>query len=144
MGALLLTLQLMLIALLLWPWQPPQITLWALLPVLAGVALGVWTLMYNRPGNFNLRPAVKPGAQLITRGPYRWVRHPMYSTLFLFGIAAVMVYPLAGKLACFFLLMLVLLVKSQVEERALRESFSDYPAYASRTGKFIPRMRHRG
>jgi len=37
----------------------------------AGALLGAWTLLHNRPGNFNIRPVPKPGAVLATGGPYR-------------------------------------------------------------------------
>src|SRR4029450_4206361 len=49
--------------------------------VAAGVALGIWAVTANRPGNFNIRPEPKSGGQLVQTGPYRYLRHPMYSAL---------------------------------------------------------------
>jgi protein-S-isoprenylcysteine O-methyltransferase Ste14 len=51
--------------------------------VAAGIAIGVWALTANRPGNFDIRPEPKPGGQLVTRGPYAYVRHPMYLAVML-------------------------------------------------------------
>ena len=41
------------------------------------VTLAIWTLTVNRPGNFRIVPDPKTGGQLITSGPYHWIRHPM-------------------------------------------------------------------
>ena len=51
--------------------------------VAASVTLAAWTLIHNRPGNFNIRPAPKPQGVLVTSGPYRWIRHPMYTSVVL-------------------------------------------------------------
>ena len=56
-------------AMLLWPadWR------WNGLAIafgLAALALGLWVFVFNRPGNFNIRPEPRSGAQLITSGPY--------------------------------------------------------------------------
>src|SRR5659263_263910 len=57
--------------------------------LLAGtsVVLAAWTLVYNRPGNFNIRPTPKVHGVLVTTGPYRWIRHPMYTSVLLGGAA---------------------------------------------------------
>ena len=53
--------------------------------LLAGVsvALAVVTLLYNQPGNFNIRPTPKTWGTLVTSGPYHWIRHPMYTSVLL-------------------------------------------------------------
>lgn len=45
----------------------------------ASIALAIWTLVHNQPGNFNIRPTPKTWGTLVTTGPYRWIRHPMYT-----------------------------------------------------------------
>ena len=66
-----------------WGWSGAGFALGAL-----AVALVLWVFAHNRPGNFNIRPEPKEGARLVTGGPYRWVRHPMYVALLL-GMAGV-------------------------------------------------------
>lgn len=51
----------------------------AFMLALASVALATWTMAHNRLGNFNIRPAPKAHGLLVTTGPYRWIRHPMYT-----------------------------------------------------------------
>ncbi len=136
---LLVALQLALIAALIVTTRPTSPLLVPAIALLViGAALGLWTLSANRWGNFNIRPEVKHGARLITSGPYRWIRHPMYAAI-LIGIAAFLALdPSVARSALFAALVVVLVVKSQREEQNLRAAFADYGAYAARTARFIP------
>lgn len=100
----------------------------ALLPALGSLALTVWTLWHNRLGNFNIHPAPKDGARLITTGPYRWIRHPMYSALLLGAAALAWVAGSVSAWSAWAALAVVLLVKSRLEERWLRQV---HPGYAA-------------
>jgi protein-S-isoprenylcysteine O-methyltransferase Ste14 len=130
--------QFALIAALLWPvpGYRSEALVWALL--LGGAALGLWTLTANRLGNFNIRPEVKAGARLVTNGPYRTIRHPMYTALLLFLGGIALAYGSAMKAVLFAALVLVLWAKSRVEERNMNAAFSEYAAYQARTRRFIP------
>lgn len=139
-GRLLVAAQFALIGWLIWPltpqlWSPPALALLA-----ASIVLGLWTLFHNPPGNFNIRPEPKASAQLVTAGPYRYMRNPMYSALLLFAAAEVLAYRDLWKIACWLALALVLLAKVLLEERWLRSLFPGYAAYAKRVRRFIPRV----
>lgn len=137
-GRLLVALQFALIGWLIWPLTPQAWSPSALALLACAVALGLWTIFHNRPGNFNIRPEPKPAGTLITSGPYRYMRNPMYSALLLFAAAEVLAYRDLWKIACWILLALVLLGKALLEERGLRALFPGYAAYASRVRRFIP------
>lgn len=109
-------------------------------PMLAGTALllGLWALTANRPGNFNIRPVPRPGGELVRHGPYRWVRHPMYTSLLLAGAAAGRLAADNGTWLAYAGLVAVLLVKSGVEERGLVARYPDYQDYRRGTRRFIP------
>ena len=83
-------------------------------------------------------PAPMPSAELVERGIYRFIRHPIYTGLILaaLGGSIYTVSPLALGLTA--LLAVVLDLKSRREEIWLRERFPEYKAYAARTRKFIP------
>jgi protein-S-isoprenylcysteine O-methyltransferase Ste14 len=89
-------------------------------------------------GNFNIRPLPRAGGQLIQHGPYRWIRHPMYSALLLAGLAAARV---AGDVETWLVLValaVVLVIKANVEERGMTERYPAYSEYRQRTRRFVP------
>ncbi len=118
----------------------------AALPVIAAAALGAWALSANRPGNFNIRPEAKSGGHLVTGGPYRYIRHPMYLAVlvatagFVAGYADFSTWRAAdlARSIAWLGLAIVLHVKSRVEERALHAMHPGYAAYAQRTRRIIP------
>ncbi len=141
-GSLLVALQLLLIALL-GVWAAPEFFALRAPPlawVLAGtgIALGLWTLAYNRPGNFHIRPAPHRQGRLICDGPYRWVRHPMYSAILCCALAgALAIAALSGWLAAG-ALGAVLVVKLGMEEVLLLRKYAEYDAYRARTWRLLP------
>ena len=94
--------------------------------------------MHNRLGNFNIVPDIKEDAELITTGPYRYIRHPMYSSLF-FGMLGVVCY-LSHWLNWVFLgvLILVLYLKASREERLWSDHHEGYRHYRMTSKYFIP------
>jgi protein-S-isoprenylcysteine O-methyltransferase Ste14 len=78
---------------------------------------------------------------LVTRGPYRIVRHPVY--LGEIGICAGLVIgaPTAWNLTCGALLLGAQLVRMRLEERALEHEFPAYAAYAAATPRLLPAFR---
>lgn len=120
-----------------WPVVPHAWPLTLFLLAMA-VVLGIWTLGYNRWGNFNIRPELRTGARLVTGGPYRWIRHPMYASVLL-GVGAV-TYADARlwRVLLLVALLLVLIAKAAREEDYLRAAFPEYAAYAARTWRLVP------
>jgi protein-S-isoprenylcysteine O-methyltransferase Ste14 len=130
--------QLISLILLVWPWSALKFSALGITLLALGIGLGMWTLAFNRIGNFNIRPEPKADATLITRGPYRFIRHPMYAALLVFSSGIACWYSTWSKVACLVGLGVVLYVKSRVEETALRRAFPEYKAYTQRTWRFIP------
>jgi protein-S-isoprenylcysteine O-methyltransferase Ste14 len=137
-GQLLVAAQFALIAWLVWPLTPQTWSLPALALLGCAGGLGVWALVHNRPGNFNIRPEPKASGRLVTGGPYRFMRNPMYSALLLFAAAEIVAYGDSWKIACWLALALVLFAKAKLEERGLRAQFPGYAEYARRVRRFIP------
>src|SRR3989337_2375469 len=52
--------------------------------------LGLWAIGTMGIGNFNVTPDVKQRARLVTSGPYRLIRHPMYTALLAGALALVL------------------------------------------------------
>lgn len=105
---------------------------------LCGVAIGLLTLSANRPGNFNIRPEPKEHSQLVKTGPYRWVRHPMYSSVLLLAAgASFWLMSLIGAVL-WLALLAVLTTKASLEETWLLQRYSEYAAYRTQTWRLVP------
>ncbi len=88
--------------------------------------------------SFSVMPEPTREGELVTRGIYRHVRHPMYLAVLLCGLAACLAYGSALKWGLLALLAGVLIAKIRREERLLLARFEDYAAYRLRTKALIP------
>ncbi len=104
----------------------------------SGIILGLWAVFSMGRGNLNVSPAVRENASLVQRGPYRWVRHPMYTALLLFMLSYVIAEVTALSVQLWCGLLLVLIVKSFYEESLLAQRFPSYAQYKLRTWRFVP------
>ncbi len=86
-------------------------------------------------------PVPKSGSGLVTSGLYGVIRHPIYTGLLTGGVGLVALGASVWHLAVWVALAVLLAVKSRWEERMLAAEHPDYAAYASRTGRFLPRVR---
>lgn len=100
--------------------------------------VGLWALLANRPGNFNIHPTPHAQGKLVAHGPYRWIRHPMYTAVSLLGLACVLARGSSLSWLLWLVLSLVLLVKALLEERWMAALHPDYAHYQARTHRFIP------
>ncbi len=139
-GRLLVVLQFGLLALLGWRAMaaPSAISVQVVSLLTASGLLALWALAANRPGNFNIRPTPRHGGTLITSGPYRWIRHPMYASVLLAAAAATWKAFETADALLWLALLGVLLAKAAIEERALLRRFPDYQDYRVRTTRFVP------
>lgn len=105
--------------------------------VVAGLALAVWARLHLGR-NWGMPMTEKAEPELVTSGPYRFVRHPIYTGLLLGMVGTALATSLLGLLAVA-ALGAYFLHAATVEERNLTATFpSAYPAYRARTKKLIP------
>ena len=116
-----------------------------------GVALGfvavpaAWWVFRSIGRNVSETVLVKERHELVTCGPYRWIRHPLYATglLALAGIG-LMLASWVILLLTLIALLAIRLVVIPLEEKALTARFGEaYRDYACRTGRLVPRVRER-
>ena len=109
--------------------------------VLAGVALRAWAIL-SLGRYFRREVTIEAGQRLVRRGPYRILRHPAYTGIFLifagFGLAFGSWVSAAVALLIVFA---GILPRIRVEERALAQAFdADYTDYASSTARVLPHV----
>ena len=103
----------------------------------AAVALNVWARTSFQSGTFRVTAA--PGADsLIKRGPYRFIRHPMYSAALVFIWAGVASHLSGLTLAIGIAVTAVCIVRVIAEERLLRAKYPEYLDYSRSTKAVIP------
>ncbi len=105
--------------------------------VALGVGLGLWAMVVMGR-HLRIMPEPAADAKLLRRGPYRWVRHPMYSAVVLAAAGWLLCDFSWARLACLAALLPVLVFKSAREERLLGEKFPDYADYRATTRRFVP------
>lgn len=121
---------------------PPWLRILGVPTALAGLALFRW--MFRHLGlNITSTSLPRARATLVTSGPYRWVRHPMYTTVLILVVAVTLLTANAVVAASGLAMFALLAARSRIEEQRLVEKFGDaYRTYQGRTGRFLIRFRH--
>ncbi|UCH51959.1 MAG: isoprenylcysteine carboxylmethyltransferase family protein [Chloroflexota bacterium] len=134
----------------------PDLLAWATiaLPMLlriAGAFLGfvalLWFIWIHRSlgSNLSVRLQIKDSQKLVTDGPYRWIRHPMYTAFYLLHLATFLLTAnwfiglswMAG-------LTVTIALRIRKEEAMMVNHFGkQYRLYMQQTGRFLPVIRWR-
>ncbi len=119
----------------------PDWVRWLGVVLMAALVPLVYWVLVSIGNNISPTQATRQGHQLVTHGPYRFVRHPLYST----GATALLALFLVTGLWWIAVAMLPAIVflvwRTPHEEARLIETFGEsYRAYARRTGRFVPRL----
>ncbi len=109
-----------------------------LLLQIAGMVIGIWALTIMGIGNMNISPLVKQGGVLVTRGPYRLIRHPMYLAVLLVLWPLIIDHSSLLRITAGFVLTIDLIIKMLFEEGLLKKQFAEYKAYMRTTKRLIP------
>lgn len=75
---------------------------------------------------------------LVTRGPYQWIRHPIYSAILIFVWAGASSGGSISGIALAALASVAVAFRIAAEERLLVEHYPEYADYAARTKRLIP------
>jgi protein-S-isoprenylcysteine O-methyltransferase Ste14 len=121
-------------------WVLAPAAAWGLVVVtLAAFTFCWWARLHLGP-LWSAATTIKPGHQVIDTGPYRLVRHPIYTGILMAAAARAALYPTVTSVLGVAVLTLGFWMKARVEERFLTAELGAdaYGAYARRVRMLIP------
>ena len=118
--------------------QGDGLSLGAMACSLAGLSICLWArVALGR--NWSSIVVVKVNHELVQHGPYRFVRHPIYTGMLLMFLANVLLSGRVGGLFGFGLLAVSFFIKLLKEEQFMLKEFPQtYPAYMQRVKRLVP------
>lgn len=115
--------------------------LWAgvLLTVL-GVGISIWARL-TLGANWSSVVTLKKGHELIRKGLYRWIRHPIYTGILTAFLGTAMIKGHLRGWVGFVIVCLTFYFKARREEKFLRQEFGEgFDEHTRNTGMFLPRL----
>jgi protein-S-isoprenylcysteine O-methyltransferase Ste14 len=103
----------------------------------AALSLMVWARVTFGRRSFHAAADPTEGG-LVTTGPYRFVRHPIYTAVCLFVFAGALAHVSLLAVGLALLVLLGALGRMVCEERLLVERYPEYADYAARTKRMLP------
>lgn len=111
---------------------------WPLLAVqVLAFALMVWARVTFGRRSFHAG-AVPTDGELVTTGPYRFWRHPIYAAIIYFVLATAVDHWHLTTLALALVVIIGLSLRMRAEEHFLRGRYPSYGQYAARTARIVP------
>jgi protein-S-isoprenylcysteine O-methyltransferase Ste14 len=104
---------------------------------IAAVALVVWARVTFGRRSFHAAANPTEGG-LVTTGPYRFMRHPIYTAVFLFAFAGALAHVSLTAAGLALLVFVGALGRMLAEERLVARRYPEYVDYAARTRRMIP------
>lgn len=102
----------------------------ALLAILSGYLLASYALYENRYFSGVVRIQRERGHQVVSSGPYRWIRHPGYAGGILTYLATPFFLDSRWALLPALVLTILLCVRTRLEDRTLQDELTGYRDYA--------------
>jgi protein-S-isoprenylcysteine O-methyltransferase Ste14 len=99
----------------------------------ASLLLIGWVMIVNPYAETSVRIQSDRGHRVITSGPYRFVRHPMYVGVMLMGIANPLLWGSVWALVMSAVMILLFIWRTAREDQTLRQELAGYEEYASQT-----------
>ena len=99
--------------------------------------LMIWARITFKSRSFHLTANPTEGG-LVTSGPYRWLRHPIYAAVIYFSWACLIAFPKIEVLVAVLFITVGLFTRMLFEEKALNKAYPEYAEYSKRAKRLIP------
>jgi protein-S-isoprenylcysteine O-methyltransferase Ste14 len=104
---------------------------------LAGLALNLWARFAFRVRSFHAGATPTSGG-LVTHGPYRFLRHPVYGGLLLIAAGGAVAHHAPVAALAWVVVVAGTVTRAVLEESLLRRRYPEYADYAAKTARFVP------
>ena len=105
-----------------------------------GVGISVWARL-SLGTNWSGMVTLKKGHELVRKGLYRWIRHPIYTGILLGFVGTALIKGHVRGWVGLAILWTSFYFKARREERFLRQEFGEgFEEHARQTGMFLPKL----
>ncbi len=124
-----------------WPWwitrtQSDSLVAAGLALWVFGALFGLWSMWFLRH-SFSLVPQAR---SLVTHGPYRFARHPIYGAYIPQNLAIWLLYPTLPVGLAMLAWISLQMLRIHYEEKVLTAAFPEYSDYRKKVGAFGPKL----
>jgi protein-S-isoprenylcysteine O-methyltransferase Ste14 len=118
----------------------PSIGKFGVTVTVVGIALAIWA-RWHLGENWSATVTLKEGHELISSGPYRYIRHPIYSGMLVAFVGTALALGEYRALISICIVLVAFYTKAKKEERFLQQEFGEkFREHSRRTGMFLPRF----
>jgi protein-S-isoprenylcysteine O-methyltransferase Ste14 len=118
----------------------PSIGKFGVTVTVVGIAFAIWA-RWHLGENWSATVTLKEGHELISSGPYRYIRHPIYSGMLLAFVGTALALGEYRALISVCIVLVAFYTKAKKEERFLTQEFGEkFREHSRRTGMFLPRF----
>ncbi len=115
-----------------------NINTYSLILFIASTIIGVIAIINMKISNLNIMPELKDNHKLATNGIYKYIRHPMYTSVILLCLGFLLTEITTVNIIAMLVLIIDLFLKSRLEEKLLEQRFNSYKDYKNSTYRFLP------
>ncbi len=115
-----------------------NINTYSLILFIASAIIGVTAIINMKISNLNIVPELKDNHKLATNGIYKYIRHPMYTSVILLCLGFLLTEITTVNIIAMLVLIIDLFLKSRLEEKLLEQRFNSYKDYKNSTYRFLP------
>lgn len=105
---------------------------------IAGIWVVLWTVWTNRVKKFRITLDLPPQTRFVAKGPYCFVRYPVYTAILIITLALAIDRLVIEALALWLVLLIIFIMDMRYEDRLYSSYFGDYSLYRGRTARLIP------
>jgi protein-S-isoprenylcysteine O-methyltransferase Ste14 len=118
----------------------PSIGKFGVTVTVVGIAFAIWA-RWHLGENWSATVTLKEGHELISSGPYRYIRHPIYSGMLVAFVGTALALGEYRALISVGIVLVAFYTKAKKEERFLTQEFGEkFREHSRRTGMFLPKF----